>query len=60
MKIEEAIKLLQADIADPGSVDIRDLCRAQSLGIEALKQVQQLRVYAKDLFLPLLPDETKD
>jgi len=32
---------------------------AVKLGIEALKQIRQLRVYAKDPSHPLLPGETE-
>ena len=33
---------------------------AHQLSLEALKQIRQIRVYAKQLYLPLLPGETKE
>ena len=60
MTIDEAILLLQRDIDNPGSVYIEDLNTAGQLGIEALRQIKQIRAYAKELYLPLLPGETTD
>ena len=58
MTIETAIKLLQKDLDDPGSVDITDLNRAQELGIKALERFRNLRAADHFVGLPLLKGET--
>ena len=60
MKIEEAIRLLQKDLDDPGCVDIMDLNKAQELGIEALKWRQLMELDYGSWCGPLLPGETKE
>lgn len=57
MKATEATELLQKDLDDPGSVDIRDLNKAQELGIEALKSVKLSRFIFPDVEVGLLPGE---
>lgn len=59
MNLEKAIELLQLDLDDPGSVDIMDLNKAQELGIEALKVVDELRQQGDPVAPDLLPDETE-
>ncbi len=60
MTIDEAIRILNS----AGDVDRPYLPQEQSeaikLGSEALRQIKQIRVYAKELYLPLLPGETKE
>ncbi|GAI28144.1 unnamed protein product [marine sediment metagenome] len=58
--IEKAIKLLQMDLDNPGSVDIMDLNKAQKLSIEALKLVGVLRSLVPLMSLPPLPGETPE
>ncbi|MBA7581907.1 hypothetical protein ES708_23821 [subsurface metagenome] len=60
MTIDEAIRLLQKDLDDSGSVDIMDLNEAQQLGIEALKRLKVNRVKYAFPHSMLLPGETKD
>ena len=60
MKINEAIKLLQKDIDDPGSVDIIDVNRAEQLGIEALKRLKISRDPSGVPSFTLLPGETEE
>lgn len=60
MKIEEAIKLLQRDFDDPGSVAIEDLNQAQELGIEALKFRQACKKRGNRFATFPLPGETKE
>jgi len=59
MNIDKAIEILK----DENSVEWRspdhDYRDAIKLGIEALKQIQQIRAYAKKLYLPLLPGEAE-
>lgn len=59
MKIDEASKLLQQDLGDPGSVDICDLNKAQALGIEALIRVEDDRLCGRVNISSWLPGETK-
>jgi hypothetical protein len=60
ISLDEAIKLLQKYIDDPGSVDILDLNKAEALGIEALKRLQFIRKYAKTSNWIRLPGETEE
>lgn len=60
MKLEEAIKLLQRDIDNPGSVDIMDINQAEELGIEALKWRALMEHDYGSWCGPLLPGETKE
>ena len=58
--IDEAIRLLQGDIDDPGSVAIEDVNKAEELGIEALKVRQAfIEKYGYENYI-LLPGETKE
>jgi len=60
MKIPKAKEILN-DLALTGEVNLnQDDVDAIKLGKEALNQIQQIRAYAKSLFLSLLPGETKD
>lgn len=60
MKLEKAIEIV-TDIKDEDPELYKDDEQdALNLLIEAGKQIQQIRAYAKSLFLPLLPGETKD
>ena len=59
MTISEAIRLLQKDIDDPGSVDIMDVAEAEKLGIEALKRIKACREPEGGSPLPLLKGETE-
>jgi len=60
VNLDKAIELH----SNPGDQDdaatIQDYGDAVLLGLEALRQIKQIRVYAKELFLPLLPGETED
>ncbi|MBA7565545.1 hypothetical protein ES708_07230 [subsurface metagenome] len=58
MTVDEAIRILNLDIESASSTPPADLDEAEKLGIEALKQIKQIRAYAKELYLPLLPGET--
>ena len=60
MKLEEAIKLLQRDIDNPGSVDIMDVNQAKELGIEALKWRALMEHDYGSWCGPLLPGETEE
>lgn len=60
MRIDEAIKSLQKDIDDPGSVDIIDVNEAEKLGIEALKLEKWRRGTIPSPVVILLPGETKE
>lgn len=60
MTLQEAIKLIQKDIENPGSVCLEDLNPAQELGIEALKREIHVRTLHKPNPLDLLPGETKE
>jgi len=60
MTLERAIKLIQKDIAAPGSVDIIELNKAVKLGSEALKQVKESRFDPSTWIPQPLPGETKD
>lgn len=59
MTLEIAIKLLQQDLNDPGSVDILDLNKAQALSMEALTRVQFNRHSKGAILIGLLPGETE-
>jgi len=58
MTLKEAIRLLQMDVNDPGSVDIMDLNQAEELLIEAGKRIQEQRYYFWAYREQLLPGET--
>jgi len=58
MRIEEAIKYLQADLLKPGSVLKLEFQDAEQLGIEALKLVIKGRTRGYEVFEHLLPGET--
>ena len=60
MKIDEAIGRLEQHTCYLESINAQEQVEAHKLGIEALKQVRQIRVYAKKLYLPLLPGETDE
>ena len=60
MKLEEAIKLLQRDIDNPGSVDIMDVNQAEKLLIKAGKRELQWRKDNGCQNSDLLPGETKE
>lgn len=60
MKLEKAIKLLQLDLNDPGSVAIEDLNEAQALGIEALKRIKECRLADYMIREDLLDGETEE
>jgi len=60
MNLEEAIKLIQADIDDEDVEWDSPLGRAYKLGIEALKAVRSARATNYWTPIPLLPGETKD
>ena len=59
MTIDQAIKLLQADIDNPGSVAIEDVNKAETLGIEALKRVRDNRGECYTPISVKLPGETE-
>jgi len=59
MNIPTAKAILTETLKPPYSLVLPKTKEAIELGIEALKQIQQIRAYAKELFLPLLPRETK-
>jgi len=59
MKLPKAIEILEHDLEDKVMPHKQGGREAEQLGIEALKQIQQIRVYAKELFLPKLPGETE-
>jgi len=59
MKLPKAIEILEHDLEDKVMPHKQGVREAEQLGIEALKQIQQIRVYAKELFLPKLPGETE-
>ncbi|MBA7563699.1 hypothetical protein ES708_05535 [subsurface metagenome] len=60
MTIDEAIKHLEMYRHDHHSYPTDIMGKAEQLGIEALRQIKQIRAYAKELYLPLLPGETKE
>ncbi len=60
MTIDEAIKILRDDIAEPGSRAIEDINEAEALSIEALKLVEEWRRGRYFTASYLLPGETKD
>jgi len=60
MTLAEAIQNLTAGREDCGMIPEDEYTQTIDLAIEALKQIGQIRAYAKHLFLPLLPGETKD
>ena len=60
MTLTEAIRLMQKDIDLPGSVDILDLYKAESLGIEALKRILKERLSGSGEDWGHLSGETKD
>ena len=64
MTIDEAIKILNRDIADPGSVSIEDVNEAEELGIEALIRVRDDRGTSySSVYQPTwdpLPSETEE
>lgn len=60
MKIEKAIRIKENYLKLHSHELYKEIVEADRLGIEALKQIQQIRAYAKFLFLPLLPGETKE
>ncbi|MBA7579587.1 hypothetical protein ES708_21458 [subsurface metagenome] len=60
MKIDEAIKENQETLCVPNSEFLKPKYQAIALGTEALKQIKQVRAYAKELYLPLLPGETEE
>lgn len=59
MTIDEAIEILTIHNDHNPNFTDADRRDAHELGIEALKQIKQIRAYAKELYLPLLPGETK-
>lgn len=60
MTIDEAIKALQQDLDDPGTVDYNWRAKAQELGIEALKAILLAREGNYAAFKLPLPGETKE
>ena len=60
MKIDKAIEILTTFDKGQYPGGAENFRAAVKLGTEALKQIRQIRVYAKELFLPLLPGETSD
>jgi len=60
MTIDEAIKLIKKDVDDEDVEWNSPLGEAYKLSFEALRQIKQIRVYAKELYLPLLPGETEE
>lgn len=60
MKLEEAIANLRKDIDDPGSIAIEDVNKAEEIGIEALKRIEDLRVNKVFRAGILLPGETEE
>jgi len=60
MTKNEAIRLLQSDIDDPGSIDILELEDAERLGIEALKWRKLMENDYGSWVGPLLPGETEE
>ncbi len=59
MKIEKAITILENDLK-VNAYETGNLAAAVKLGIEALKRVEQHRLYAIPSSAILLPGETKD
>ena len=59
MTIDEAIKLIQADIDDEDVEWNSPLGEAYKLGFEALKFVKRLRTHDDDFVIIKLPGETK-
>ena len=60
METKEAIKLLQKDLDNPGSVDILDLNKAQKLGIKALKRCKAYKEAHIGLHYTPMPGETEE
>jgi len=60
MNIDEAIKILKADLLRPGSVNKLDFQDAEQLGIEALKRERSNRRFKAHIDHSLLPGETKE
>jgi len=60
MKLSEAIKRLELDIANPGSVAIENVNEAEQLGIEAMKWRKLMEDDYGPWCGPLLPGETKE
>lgn len=60
MTLEVAIKLLNKDLDDPGSVDIMDLNKAQQLSIEGLERLENARRIYPNPTTGFLPSETRE
>ena len=60
MTIDEAIKLLEKDIAAMGRFSTIDCAEALKLGIEALKRIKNERDIQGGLYNYELPGETKE
>ena len=60
MKLDEAIEIKETELEGSVEHTEEELHKADELSLEALKQIGQLRAYASDLYLPLLPGETEE